>query len=356
MTPEQIQQNMLGLSRVSEAVRFERQLATRPDLVDAATAVEPDPFVIKLKRHFPQSLPLSKNQDRVRSNMNRDELPPATELETDEVLERIREQIKQQSAATNERGGPTKKGVVKSATDDSEQPFRPTVRPPAAMLIMCDDGESTGEVFRLRGERFIIGRTEGDLQLSDDEQVSSRHVALTRQVVSGQTRWVVTDLQSRNGLFVRVSKAPMTHMSEVLIGGGRYRLEIMQQAGAQTAAFEDATARAPTTRAFADNEAIGCEMLTEILAGGAGSRIMLNRDVYWFGSDPNCDICRRHDPFVSKKHASLVRSPKGTWMLQSNSSVNGIWLRMPQVVLEQGKKCEFQIGEQRFRLRYGVPL
>ncbi len=75
-----------------------------------------------------------------------------------------------------------------------EMPFRPVVRSPSAKLTICDDGESTGELIRLRSERFIIGRTEGDLQLPNDEQVSSRHVSLTQQVVGNKTRWVVTDL------------------------------------------------------------------------------------------------------------------------------------------------------------------
>ncbi len=83
---------------------------------------------------------------------------------------------------------------------------------------------------------------------------------------------------------------------------------------------------------------------------------MLTRDRYVIGRDANCDICRSNDPYVSGKHAVLPRSAKGTWMIQHNGTINGLWLRLPQIVLEPDKKCEFQIGEQRFRLRFGVPL
>jgi hypothetical protein len=31
--------------------------------------------------------------------------------------------------------------------------------------------------------------------------------------------------------------------------------------------------------------------------------------------------------------------------------MNGVWLKMPQITLEVGKGCEFQIGEQRFRAK-----
>lgn len=306
-------------------------------------------------------------------NMTEDELdplPPGTELESNEEVERVLQDLRRGShVAQGRRAQPEpnddeshskNRGRHKNSNNShaaAEQPFRPTIRPAAAMLIMCDDGENTGEVFRLRSDRFIIGRTEGDLQLPDDEQISSRHVALTRQVMGGQSRWVVTDLQSRNGLFVRVGKAPLVHQSEVLIGNGRYRLELHQQAVAETAAFDNLDLRqSSSTRAFDNSVPIGSAIFTEVLANGVGGRVVLSGERYWIGSDPSCEICRPNDSFVSGKHACLSRSVRGTWMLQHNQTLNGIWLRMPQVVLEQGKKCEFQIGEQRFRLRYGVPL
>ncbi len=317
-------------------------------------------------------------QDLIMNNANEDPLPPGTELESDEEVERVLQELRRRGKEDGQGQGKWREAKEKGGQGGGlrgqegeggdepecwrtgrslERPFRPTMRPAGAILIMCDDGENTGEVFRLRSDRFIIGRTEGDLQLPDDEQISSRHVALTRQVMGGQTRWVVTDLQSRNGLFVRVGKGPLVHQSEVLIGNGRYRLDLHQQAVAETAAFDQLNLRqSSNTRAFDNHVPIGSAVLTEVLASGVGGRVVLSGERYWIGSDPSCEICRPNDPFVSGKHACLSRSARGTWMLQHNQTLNGIWLRMPQVVLEHGKKCEFQIGEQRFRLRYGVPL
>src|SRR5438105_9792675 len=51
--------------------------------------------------------------------------------------------------------------------------FRPTLRPPICTLTILDDGKSEGEIVRVRGNRFVIGRTEGDFLLPHDEQVSS---------------------------------------------------------------------------------------------------------------------------------------------------------------------------------------
>ena len=349
MLVDLICKSMLGNASDSETQQFESELAANASVAAAALRVAPDEFVQKLKLHFRFAAPLPQHIENASgakmSQPKAQGMPPGTELESNEEIEKVRAELRAREK-NNSQLKPSR----------PEQPYRPTVRPPSALLIMCDDGENSGEVIRLRSDRFIIGRTEGDLQLPDDEQVSSRHVALTRQVIAGETRWVVTDLQSRNGLFVRVGKAPLAHMSEVLIGGGRYRLEIMQQAVAETAAFSDLNLQAPSTRGFNNNMALGSEMLTELLAGGPGARIALNRESYWIGSDADCDVCRSADPFVSGKHANLSRSPKGTWVIQNNNTLNGIWLRMPQITLERGKKCEFQIGEQRFRLRYGVPL
>ena len=86
-------------------------------------------------------------------------------------------------------------------------PFRPTARPKVAMLTVCDDGKTDGEVIRIRSHRFIIGRTEGDLCIPIDGRISARHVEITLQTIGAvHHRWVVTDLQSTHGLFVRVSR------------------------------------------------------------------------------------------------------------------------------------------------------
>jgi hypothetical protein len=72
---------------------------------------------------------------------------------------------------------------------------------------------------------------------------------------------------------------------------------------------------------------------------------------YWIGTDPSCAICRPNDPFCDPRHARLTRDAKGTWQVEQNKTLNGLWFRVPQVVCES--VVQFQIGEQRFRLRAG---
>ncbi len=78
--------------------------------------------------------------------------------------------------------------------------FRPTARPPLAVLTVFDDGKTDGEVIRIRDHRFTIGRTEGNLCIPFDGRISARHVEITHQVVGGLHRWVITDLQSTHGM------------------------------------------------------------------------------------------------------------------------------------------------------------
>lgn len=272
-------------------------------------------------------------------------IPPGTELESDEEVTKIQAELRQLAKQT----------VAQKKSVSAEHPYRPTVRPPVAILCICDDGESDGERIRLKGDKFVIGRTEGDFQISHDEQVSSRHLSITRQTVAGKLTWIITDLQSRNGLFIRVGKAPIGNLNEVLIGAGKYRLEAAGVAAAETAEFGEANVRVRTnTQAFDNNMAIGSEVLSEIVKGGVASRIVLSRSQYWIGRDQDCDICRPNDPFTAGKHAVLTRSPKGTWVIQNNRTFNGVWVRMPQVSVEQGKGCEFMIGEQRLRFNAGA--
>ena len=83
-------------------------------------------------------------------------------------------------------------------------------------------------VIRIRDHRFIIGRTEGDFCIPLDGRMSARHVEITHQVVGGLHRWVVTDLQSTHGMFVRVSRTVLADKAEFLVGNGRYRFDAPQ--------------------------------------------------------------------------------------------------------------------------------
>ena len=126
-------------------------------------------------------------------------------------------------------------------------PFRPTIRPPIALLTVYDDGKTDGEVIRIRDGTFVIGRTEGDLRIPLDGRISARHVEITYQQVGGLYRWVVTDLQSTHGLFVRVSKTVLADKAEFLVGNGRYRFDAIPVDPDATTDFDQAANRSAAT-------------------------------------------------------------------------------------------------------------
>ncbi|HVC98208.1 MAG TPA: FHA domain-containing protein [Pirellulales bacterium] len=230
--------------------------------------------------------------------------------------------------------------------------YRPSLRPPMAVLTVCDDGKNDGEQFRLRDGRFVIGRTEGDLLIPHDGMISSRHVEITRQSVAGQPRWIVTDLQSTNGLFVRISRTLLADQSELLVGKGRYRLLAPSGEGSATADYSPPEGARNMTQAWgADASAPAIPSLVELVGNAFANRVPLIGSEYWIGADPSCAICRANDPYCDARHARLTRDAKGGWQVEQNKTVNGLWFRVPQVVCES--VVQFQIGEQRFRLRAG---
>jgi hypothetical protein len=233
----------------------------------------------------------------------------------------------------------------------SALPFRPTVRPPMAVLTVFDDGKSDGETIRIRDHRFVIGRTEGDLCIPFDGRISSRHVEITHQAVGGLHRWVVTDLQSTHGMFVRVSRTALADKAEFLVGHGRYRFDAAQ---VDTGGTVD-----QTTNAAGFSETHGLDegtspfrpaAVTELIGKEIGNRVLLVKNEYWIGSDPSCPICRPDDPFCEPRHVRLYRGgSRGGWHAEHPKTLNGFWLRMPQITVES--TAQFQIGEQRFQLR-----
>src|SRR5207244_10614612 len=74
------------------------------------------------------------------------------------------------------------------------QPERPGQRPPMALLVILDDGRQDGERVRLRGDRTVIGRSEGDVRIPHDLAISGRHAELVRQKTGHGHRWFLADL------------------------------------------------------------------------------------------------------------------------------------------------------------------
>lgn len=196
-------------------------------------------------------------------------------------------------------------------------PFRPRLRDPLALLHVVDDGREDGEVVRLRGDRVVIGRSEGDVVVPHDISMSPRHAALERLADGG---WRLVDLGSSGGTFVRVTHARLRDGAEIQLGGTRL---LFQEVDLTEAWLTE-------VRPTRDGRRHECPAPgVTIGRGGSGVAIDLS------------------DPFVSPIHAHVRRTPRG-WRIE-NAGLNGLWVRIDGTVAMHGPS-QFLCGEQRFVL------
>jgi pSer/pThr/pTyr-binding forkhead associated (FHA) protein len=277
----------------------------------------------------------------------------ATRLESDDEIRHALQARLAQLKGKVPSGGRSKPGApvagVPVAEPEPDTPAeKPQQRPPLALLCILDDGKLDGEWVRLRGDRCLIGRVEGEVIIPHDPLVSSRHAEIVRQKHKDGYRWVLTDLQSRNGTWVRIGNTVLRDQNELLIGRSQFRFEA---SGAAPAAPATPAAPAGATLAWPSGSlALPGAALVDITPGGTGQRIPLTQAEYWIGRDPRqCAVARPDDPFANPRHARLHRDGRGQWFVENNKSVNGLWLRIDEIPL--GGTCQFRLGEQRFLFR-----
>src|SRR5262245_54796021 len=113
-----------------------------------------------------------------------------------ESVEEIQELARARAAA--------QKPTTKETDQADTQRYRPSRRPAVLMLRILDEVSSDdGEWHRIRGPKTVIGRTQGDITIPHDDMMSSKHAELSRQVDKNGSRWVLTDLGSTNGTYLR---------------------------------------------------------------------------------------------------------------------------------------------------------
>lgn len=263
--------------------------------------------------------------------------------EQDEAGTRM-ESVDEIRAALQARRKPTEKEVVEEDNDTLD--FRPVRRPSMATLCLLDDGRQEGEWIRLRRDMTVIGRSEGDIVIPHETEMSGRHLAITRQTDKERVRWYLNDLDSRNGSFARIAKSVLRHGHEMLLGGKRYRFNAANVAAA--AAVENGP---QGTRAFQSVQATDLiPSLVEITSHGEGQRLFLKQQENWIGRDPSlCSVVLANDMLASPRHAKIFKDAKGIWYLENAGSRNGTWLRFKKLPVDNFS--QFQIGEQRCLLK-----
>ena len=233
--------------------------------------------------------------------------------------------------------------------------FRPVRRPPIAVLQVFDDGRKSAELVRLRQSNFVIGRNEGDLILGNDPLLSGRHAELVRVSQSGRHSWLLRDLGSTNGSFVRVKGLALKEEMEVLISRNRFRFVVPLQGTAESHAGEEPPAPVDVRRTMNWQTAPTVQpaparpFLLELLPTGEGRRFPIREESQFIGRDPRqCLIALPEDDTLNPSHAKLFRDAHGKWQLEDNNSLNGVWLRVREITL--GPQSSFLLGEQVFAI------
>lgn len=193
--------------------------------------------------------------------------------------------------------------------------YRPTVRARMALVKVLDDVGEDGELVRMRGDRLVIGRSEGEIVIPHDVSMSPRHAVIERV---GNAGWRLSDLDSGRGTFVRASSARLRNGTVLQIGSTRLRFQTLDL----------------MEGVFVEIHANGDGRRHECLApattiGRAGAGVGVGLD----------------DPFVSPMHATVHRSHRG-WRIE-NAGMNGLWVRIDAPVA-MTVPSQFLCGEQRF--------
>jgi pSer/pThr/pTyr-binding forkhead associated (FHA) protein len=90
-------------------------------------------------------------------------------------------------------------------------------------IVQIVEGGAPGLTVCARGPRLEIGREGCDLNFRDDPHISAKHCVVEQQ----GAKFTVTDLKSKNGIYVRLKiEQPLGHGDYLLIGRKLLRVEL----------------------------------------------------------------------------------------------------------------------------------
>ncbi|MDC0742136.1 FHA domain-containing protein [Polyangium mundeleinium] len=225
-------------------------------------------------------------------------------------------------------------------------PVAPSVTPSGRLqtgrlVVIVEDG-SEGKSFPLVDRQVDVGRSEGDILLSDDLYVSPRHARLLPQ--GGQ--WILRNLHSTNGVYRRIREPHALKDGDLLLLG----LEVLQFETVNDAERGLGHATQHGTLLFGSPSTPRRARLCQRTVEG------VTRDVYHLFRDETVigrevgDIVFTADPFLSRRHAVLRRSPmSGEFTIADLDSSNGTYVAIrADVTLDNGDYL--RIGQHLFRV------
>jgi pSer/pThr/pTyr-binding forkhead associated (FHA) protein len=213
---------------------------------------------------------------------------------------------------------------------------------PRALLVAIQKDGTDGRVFPIHDEQTDIGRTEGQIVLSDDPYLSPRHVRLLHR---GGDTITLRDLDSVNGVYVRIREPTVLQDGDMfLLGQQVFRFEVL---GELEVPLGPAVHHGVLV--FGTPEVPRFARLVQYTTEGVGRNIYyLYREETAIGRE-NGDIVCTDDPFMSRRHAALTFDRGARrFVLRDLGSSNGTAVRIRgEQTLRPGD--QFRIGRHLFR-------
>lgn len=221
-------------------------------------------------------------------------------------------------------GGGLTSALTSPLPEGGAKIYRPTRRPPMAILVVYDDGLDSFEEARVRKTPFDVGRLDGDLVIGHELQMSRRHFRIDRQYEGEQWNWTLKDLKSLNGTFLKANAITIEDRGEVLIGNELVRFLLPDPSGPLT--------------------------LMKVAPGNEEERATCQPGTWLVGSDrQRCLPFLNDNEFLDPAALQLHYSPQGGWQIRDRGSTNGLWKGLKrETAIPISGGDEFQAGEQRF--------
>ena len=191
-----------------------------------------------------------------------------------------------------------------------------TAKPVGAALVRIHGGGADGARYDLVKGDQTIGRSEGHIAFPDDPFISDRHAKLH----FNGTSVVVEDLNSDNGIFVRMKSPLKLNVGDEFLAGEE--LLVLEEVPLAES-FRDAQ----DTYYFGSVQPATGLRIRQVLEGGfSGGGIMARGSMVTIGRE-DVEIEFPDDRFISGRHCALEFTPTG-YTLTDLGSRNGTFVRI----------------------------
>jgi len=187
---------------------------------------------------------------------------------------------------------------------------------PRLVVIKGEGGD--GATYHLQGTTTTIGRSSADITFSEDPFLSPEHAKFSSQ----NGRLFVQDLESNNGVFLRIKKpTPLYDGSYLLVGEQLLRLVHHP--------FGDGAPNDEGTYFYGSPRPAGEFQVIQRLAGGGEGRIVTADGASLSMGREGNTINFPDDRFISGHHARLDASSDGDHVILTDTgSRNGTFVRL----------------------------